>query len=106
MEGQAIQFVDIVGLAIGVPSVIVTIVACFYGHKAARSLGGEIGRAFVKLLTGIVLVLFSATFQGIVMGVMDIYESVLVAVVSSGTSLAGSIFLIAGFRGIIASTKV
>lgn len=99
------KLVDIVGLVLGIPSVIIGIIACYYAYKAAKVLGGRIGNAFVKVALGCVLLIFSAAFQGITMGALNIYQSMTVAVTSSGSATLGSIFLIAGFRGVIAATK-
>lgn len=100
------KLIDIVGLVIGIPSVIIGIIACYYAYKAAKILGGGIGNAFIKLAIGCVLMMFSAAFQGITMGALDIYQSMTVAVTGSGSATLGAIFLIAGFRGVIASTHV
>lgn len=100
------RLVDIVGLVLGIPSVIIGIIACYYAYKALTGLGGGIGNAFVKIAIGCVLLIFSAAFQGITMGALNIYNSMTVAITSSGSATLGSLFLIAGFRGIVKSTKV
>lgn len=100
------KLVDIVGLAVGIPSVIIGILACWYAYKASRALGGRIGNAFIKVAIGCVLMIFSAAFTGITMGALDIYQSMTVALTGSGSATLGSLFLIAGFRGIVKSTKV
>lgn len=102
---MALELVDIVGLVIGILSIVIGLPACYYAYASAKRLGGKIGKAFTTVAIGCVLMIFSAAFQGITMGALNIYQNVAVAIISSGSALLGTLFLIVGFRGILASTK-
>lgn len=98
---MALELVDIVGLAIGVPSIFIALIAVYYIFVATRIVSGGLKAAFTKAAIGILLILFSASWQGITMGALNIYDVIWVAVIGSGSSLLGSIFLLIGFRALI-----
>ena len=99
------QIEHVIGIVIGIPAFIITITASVYTIKASIALkGGIFGKAFLKLAIGIILIVLSTLFLGIV-GMTYGIQAIWVSVVSAGSTLVGSILLLLGSREIIKVTK-
>lgn len=95
----------IIGICLGYSATLTGLVAVYYLFRASKNLaGGILGSAFRRLAIGIALVIFSIQFTGITAGHLDL-RGIWITAVSAGTDLLGVIFLLAGARGILKSTK-
>ena len=98
----------VTGWSLGsIASIIGIVVAC-YACRAAKAVGGEIGRAFIKVAIGVVLVIVAVLFFGYIHSrtLAGRTTGMVGAIGVNILLIPGFLFMLAGFRGIIKSTKI
>lgn len=103
----------IIGGILGIGGSIFGVVACYYAYKAAKSLGGIMGKALFNIAIGCILITILQIYNGTTLGMIIIGKTPLIfgphsligSIIGAGLILLGSLFLIKGFYYILKITK-
>ncbi|MCH7759646.1 hypothetical protein IID20_04805 [Patescibacteria group bacterium] len=104
--GLKLSVADIVGLIISIIAAIVAIIAVYYLYHASKVMaGGVLERAFSRIATSLVLMIYTVAFLWVAFALFDFRENVWVAFIGPSLWLLGNIFLLSGCRDIVKLTK-
>ncbi len=104
--GIPISTADVVGLAISIAAAIIALIAFYYLYRAAKIMaGGVLERAFSRIATCVVMMIYTVGFLWFSFSVFDLREDIWVAVIGPSLWLLGNLFLLLGCKEIAKLTK-
>ena len=98
--------IDVVRFLISAMGSLVALVSLVHLHKASKILGGIIGKAFNKMMVGIVLNILAVAFWGLTFGPLNQYGTIYVAIIGPTIWFFGNLLLLFGFRDILKISKL
>ncbi len=84
---------------------LVALLSLIHLRRASKVLGGIIGKAFNKMMIGIVLNILAVSFFGLTFEPLNQYDAIFVTIIGPTVWVFGNLSLLFGFKDILKISK-